>query len=103
MFNQGDTSCQNVQVVDWLRLHDIALTANHEKDLDNSASVAGLHPLCADRSARKLFSPATAPEGTITGTSGQAADPARPITRICPEKRWQSCTGRCLLRDHRRG
>jgi hypothetical protein len=103
IYNQGDSSRQNVQVIDRLRLHDATLTANYEEDLDNSAALAGLHPLCADRGARKLFGPTTTPKGAITGTSGQAADSARPTTRICPEKRRQSRTSRGLFRDYRRG
>jgi hypothetical protein len=41
-----------------------------------------------------------ASERATTGASGEATKLARPTTRLCPEKRWQSCTSRRLLGDH---
>jgi Symplekin tight junction protein C terminal len=100
---QGDTSRQNVQVVDRFRLHDVTLTTDYEKNLDHSTALAGLYPLCPNRGSRKLFSPSTTPEGAITGIGSQAADPARSPTRICPEKRRQPRAGRCIFGDYWRG
>jgi hypothetical protein len=85
---QGDSSSQDIQVTYRFCLSNIALTTNHEKDLDNTAALGGFHSLCGDRRALEFPSAVTTPERTTTGTSGQAATPARTTSRVCTEKGW---------------
>jgi hypothetical protein len=52
----GDTSCDNVQVSCGFRLDDPAITAHHQKNLDQSSSVGRVHKMCESNSTCQLWS-----------------------------------------------
>ncbi len=74
---EGDSSRQDIQLAKGFRLNDITLTIDHEKDMDNTATLGGFHALCGDRCAPESPSAITTPERAATGSGNQAATLAR--------------------------
>jgi len=75
---QGHSSRQDIQVAYRFRIDDVTLAIDHEKDLDDSAALGGLHSLCGVGLARELSGVIATPERTAAGTSGQATTLASP-------------------------
>ena len=74
----GYTSSDNLQVTRWLRVDNFTFALDHEKDLDDSAALGGLHSVCGVGLARELSGVIATPERTAAGTSGQATALASP-------------------------
>lgn len=63
----GSASGYDIQIVGWLCVYDATFPFDHEKSLDESATLGGIHEVCKDYRPSELFRSYAAAAGAAQG------------------------------------